>query len=149
MVILGPEASGTRYVAGLLRAANWSEENRIIRRSLPYGTGYPLLSELMAELDCNDTRVVLTSRRADVLGLSQVKNGHAADWQEGLRQAQRAYTWAMTECARMTVPFLLTSYEAFADPVYRGWVSDWALDGSDHEAAIAYGFVDGNAKYVP
>jgi len=148
VIVLGPEASGTRYTAALLEAANWDESNRLVRRSLPYAKGYPRLPAIMAELDRNDTRVILTSRRADCLGLSQVSNGHAATWQEGLVMAQRAYAWAITNCAQLMLPFLLTSYEAFADPGYRCWVADWAWDSSDHEAAVGYGWLDGNAKYL-
>jgi len=149
VIILGPEATGTRYTTRLLTAANWNEENRILRRSLPHNRTFPSLNHLMSEIDCNDTRVVLTSRRADVLGLSQVQNGHANTWQEALRMAQRAYAFAIGECARLLVPFLLTSYEAFADPSYRCWVADWAFETSDHEAATAFGFEDGNRKYLP
>lgn len=148
VVVLGPEASGTKYTATLLEAANWMESTRITRCSLPHDTRYVPLNEIMAEIDRNDTRVVLTSRRADALGLSQVKNGHAETWREGLVCAMRAYTWAIGECARLTVPFLLTSYEAFADPMYRVWVCDWALGTSDHDAAVAFGFIDGNVKYL-
>lgn len=147
VAIMGPEASGTKYTAALLEAANWNQDNRIIRRSLPYDTRYVGLDEIMAELDCNDTRVVLTSRRADILGRSQVANGHAADWAEALHNASRAWTWAIGECSRLLVPFLLTSYEAFADPAYRVWVCDWAFDTSDHAGAEAFGFIDGNVKY--
>lgn len=148
VAVMGPEASGTKYVTELLKAANWNEENRILHRSVPYGRRFTPLDEVMAELDRNDTRIVLCSRRADVLALSQVKNNHADDWQEALVQMQRAYAWVTGECSRLMVPFLLTSYESFADPTYRGWVADWALDTSNHEAAERFDFADGNAKYL-
>jgi hypothetical protein len=148
VVVLGPESSGTRYTESLLQAANWNAEDRLIRRSLPYDTAFVPLAAIMAELDCNDTRVVLTSRRADVLALSQVAHGHAPNWEDALVQVRRAYTWAIGECTRLAVPFLLTSYEAFADPRYRMWVCDWAWDTSDHDAALAHGYQDGNEKYL-
>lgn len=147
-IVLGPEASGTRYVGGLLTAANWNADNRLLRRSLPYAKGYPRMPAMLAELDRNDVRVVLTSRRADCLGLAQVRNGHAATWREAIVMAQRAYTWAVTSCVELAVPFLVTSYEAFADPTYRCWVADWCWDTSNHEAAVAYGWEDGNVKYL-
>lgn len=148
VVVFGPEASGTRYVTDLLTAANWNEENVILHRSVPYGRRFTPLDEVMAELDRNDTRVVICTRRADVLIASQVKNNHASDWTDSLIQQRRAYAWAVGECSRLMVPFLMTSYEAFADARYRTWVCDWALDTSDHAAADRFGFVDGNAKYL-
>lgn len=148
VVVLGPEASGTRYVTSLLEASSWDASNRLQRRSLPYDTGLPHLADLIAEMDRNDVRVVLTSRRADCLGLAQVYNGHAASWREALKMAERCYTWAIVNCSQLAVPFLLTAYEAFADPSYRCWVSDWAWDSSNHDAAVSHGFVDGNAKYL-
>lgn len=147
-IVLGPEASGTRYVAGLLERTMWDAEDRILRRSLPYDTGFPHLADLIAELDRNDVRVVLTSRRADCLGLAQVRNGHAASWRQALVMAQRCYAWAVSNCTQLMVPFLLTSYEAFADPGYRCWVADWAWDSANHDAALAWGWEDGNAKYL-
>lgn len=148
VVVMGPEASGSRFVTELLRAANWNEENVILHRSVPFGRRFVPLDEIMAELDRNDTRAVICSRRADVLSLSQVKNVHASDWREALIQMQRAYAWAIGECSRLMVPFLLVSYESFADARYRAWVSDWALDSSDHDAAERVEFADGNAKYL-
>lgn len=147
IVVYGPEASGTRYVTRLLEAASMDPANVVRHCSLPYGTRFVPLDELMGDIDRNDTRVVLTSRRADLLALSQVANGHAADWRAALLQARRAYGWAIGEALRLQVPFLLTSYEAFDDLAYRTWVCDWALDEADHAAAEGFGFVDGNEKY--
>jgi hypothetical protein len=145
---MGPEASGTRYVTALIQASDWTEGNVIVRRSVPFDRRFVPLDETMEEVDRNDTRVIVCARRADVLTLSAVQNGHSRDWREALIQQQRAYVWTMGECARLMVPFLLTSYESFTDPNYRTWVCDWALDSSDHGAAIAFGFTDGNEKYL-
>lgn len=147
VVVVGPESSGSRYVTAVLMAGN-QHGAAIAHRSAPYDRRFVPLDEIMGDLDRNDIRVVICSRRGDVLTLSQVRNGHAADTDDALVQIQRSYVWMLGECTRLMLPFLMTSYESFADPVYRLWVATWALDDPDSDAVVGIGFSDGNTRYL-
>ncbi len=143
VIVYGPEASGTRYVTQMLDATGGC----VRHCSLPMGAEYPALHSLMAMLDHNDTRVVITSRRTDALIKSQIRAGHVQNELEAITNIHRAYTWAIGECSRMSVPYLLTSYSNFEDPEYRVFVARWALDTIDEDAVRAFEFVDGDTKY--
>lgn len=163
VIVMGPEDSGTGYVRDLLVASgaelldpfDYRDEPArtkpsLVKVSLPNGREWPGLERLLARIDCNDPFVVITSRRWDVLEIAQVKAGHVGLKQDAIANARRAYTFALNEVARFSVPFILTSYEAFADPAYRSYVAWQALGlGSfDASAAYNYGFKDGNAKHL-
>lgn len=152
VVVYGPEASGTRYVTKLLERA--AQGNVAVKHcSLPYGPTYIPLHELMAQVDRNDVRVLITHRRVDVLVQSQVANGHVSDEESSLTVQQRAYTYAVQECARMHVPFMFVDYSTLSDAAYATYVLRWSLpsevtDEAVAQAVAALPYVDGDSKYM-
>lgn len=162
VVVLGPEDSGTGYVRDLIVAAgarlidpwvqrDFDDQPPVIKASLPNGAEWPTLDKLLGLIDVDDPFVVLTSRRWDVLGTAQVKTGHTDSTSETIANAQRAYVFALSEIARFHVPFVLTSYESFADRTYREYVASMALPNitlREYDAAGGYEFLDANAKHL-
>jgi len=145
VVIYGPEASGTKWLTQLIRSNAEDQEIPVLRYSLPFDTRYIPLAEILGQLDRNDTRVLITSRRIDCHIASQIKNGHAKDAKDALLQIQRAYSFIFSQVTPLQVLYLLVNYESLADEKYRQWVIEWALDCKASDLGV---FKDGNVQYL-
>ncbi|GII23127.1 hypothetical protein [Planosporangium mesophilum] len=127
-LLVGPESSGTKLTAELLRRAGCRSveilggddgpELRLdghpplIRRSLPHGHRWFTISELATLLGVEDVRVVVTTRDWFTMIDSQVARGLAADPETAVASIRRAYHDIFAGIRELDAPYLVSSYEA-------------------------------------
>jgi hypothetical protein len=139
-LVVGPESSGTKLTAELLRRAGCRSVEIIggddgpdlpadgrpplVRRSFPHGphwfTVHQLVALLGAEgIGAEDVQVVITGRDWFTMVDSQVARGLAADRETAFANIRRAYHDIFTGVGEFGLPYLLSSYEALtAQPRY-------------------------------
>jgi hypothetical protein len=127
-VLVGPESSGTKLTAELLRRAGCRSVEilggddgsalpldghpPLIRRSLPHGHLWCTVSELATLLGVEDVRVVVTTRDWFTMIDSQVARGLATDPETAVANIRRAYHDIFTGIRELDAPYLVSSYEA-------------------------------------
>lgn len=126
--MVGPESSGTRLTAGLLRAAGCRPvaivgrddgpdvplegQPPLVRRSMPHGDRWWTIEEMLAALEVDEVHAVVTMRDWFAMAESQVARRLAADVDAAFANIRRAYREIFTGLASAAVPFFVSSYEA-------------------------------------
>lgn len=158
-LVVGPESSGTRMTAGLLRAAGCRPvaivgrddgpdvpldgHPPLVRRSMPHGGRWWTIEEMLAALEVQEVRAVVTMRDWFAMVESQVARRLAPDAEAGFGAVRRAYSEILTGLVAASVPFVLSSYEAMvARPDYGARLLEFL--GLPAAALETY---DGNAKW--
>jgi hypothetical protein len=127
-LLVGPESSGTKLTAELLRRAGCRSVQIVggddgpdlpldgrpplVRRSFPHGVEWFTVRQLVALIDAADIQVVITSRDWFTMVDSQVARGLAADRGTAADKIRRAYREIFAGVAELGLPYLLSSYEA-------------------------------------
>lgn len=165
-LVLGPPASGTRMMTGLMISAGcWGdsgheqrldnnipdEELIVWRRSVPHGTGWPNLGALISELVCKSYNVtaLVMSRDWFAMSQAQAKEPYAPLYAPNkfttLDNLQRSYREIFGTLRQTNIPFSIVNYETL---VQRPHLALSALLGQLNlptpDRVIVY---DGNAKY--
>ncbi|HEV7898719.1 MAG TPA: hypothetical protein VGP31_12835 [Planosporangium sp.] len=127
-LLVGPESSGTKLTAELLRRAGCRSVEIVggddgpelpldghpplVRRSFPHGADWLTVTQLVALLGAEDVQVVVTTRDWFTMVDSQVARGLATDRETALANVRRAYRDIFTGICELGLPYLLSSYEA-------------------------------------
>ena len=127
-LVVGPESSGTRLVAELLRTAGCRSvaiighhdgpelprDGRppLVRRSLPHDFEWFAIPDLVRLLDTADAYAVVTTRDWFAMAESQVSRQLARDLDMAFANIRRAYRDIFTGLAELEIPFIVSSYEA-------------------------------------
>ncbi len=134
-LVVGPESSGTKMTAELLRTAGCRSvaiigdddgpelplDGRVplLRRSLPHGRRWIPVAEMLTLLDVDEVHAVVTTRDWVAMVDSQIARTLAPDRGSALARVRRAYAEIFTTLAERSVPFVLSSYEAMvSEPRY-------------------------------
>jgi hypothetical protein len=134
-LVVGPESSGTKMTAQLLRTAGCRSvaiigcddgpelplDGRVplLRRSLPHGARWIPVAEMVTLLDVDEVQAVVTTRDWVAMVDSQVARTLARDRGSALASVRRAYAEIFTTLAERSVPFVISSYEAMvSEPRY-------------------------------
>lgn len=165
-LVVGPEASGNRYLTRLLVSGgcagagdyhqpfdldNWhifvpSPEPQavVVCRSFPHAREWPCLVTMLGELaGCGYTATVLpVHRRTDFVLLSQVRAGHVASEQDAQRHYDKALELITDGIAASRAAFLPVCYDWLGKDAYRAWLaSRLGLE------LFTEAWIDGDAKY--
>ena len=133
--MVGPESSGTKLTAELLRRAGCRSVAMVggddgepspldghpplVRRSFPHGRCWPVVRDLVAELGVPDVQAVVTSRDWFTMADSQVNRRLVADQAMAIAHIRRAYQEIFAGLAELGLSFVVSSFEAFtAQPAY-------------------------------
>jgi hypothetical protein len=127
-LVVGPESSGTKLTAELLRRAGCRSVEilggddgpdlpldghpPLVRRSFPHGPHWFTVPALVALLGAEDVHVVVTARDWFTTVDSQVGRRLAADRETASANIRRAYHDIFAGIAELGLPYLLSSYEA-------------------------------------
>ncbi|GAA1820971.1 hypothetical protein HC028_11685 [Planosporangium flavigriseum] len=144
-LLIGPESSGTKLTAELLRRAGCrsvgiiggddgpqlpaDDRPRLLRRSFPHGFEWFTVRDLVALLDAEgvkaegvkaeDVQVVITTRDWFTMVDSQLNRRLAADRETAFANLRRAYREIFAGVFELGLPYLVSSYEALtAQPRY-------------------------------
>jgi hypothetical protein len=139
-LLIGPESSGTKLTAELLRRAGCRSVEIVggddgpqlpadgrpplVRRSFPHGFEWFTVRQLVAlldaeDVDAEDVQVVITTRDWFTMADSQVNRRLAADRETAFANIRRAYRDIFTGVCELGLPYLVSSYEALtAQPRY-------------------------------
>jgi hypothetical protein len=134
-LLVGPESSGTKLTAELLRRAGCRSVEIVggddgqdlpvdghpplVRRSFPHGPHWFTVRQLVALLGAEDVQVVITTRDWFTMIDSQVGRGLAADRDTAFANIRRAYRDIFAGVAELGLLYVLSSYEALtAQPRY-------------------------------
>jgi hypothetical protein len=126
-LVVGPESSGTKLTAELLRRAGCRSmaivggddgpelpldgHHPLIRRSFPHGGDWPSFTDLVRLLAVDEVHVVVTARDWVAMVSSQVNRNLAADRPTALDNVRRAYREIFSGICALDLPFILSSYE--------------------------------------
>ncbi len=158
-LVVGPESSGTKLTAALLRAAGCRSTAIIggddgpelpldgrpplVRRSLPHDYEWWSIEDLVALLDVDQIHAVVTTRDWFAMADSQVVRGLTPDTATSFANIRRAYGAIFTGLAAASLPFFLSSYEAMVSrPDYAPRLLEFL--GLPRASLPTY---DGNAKW--
>jgi hypothetical protein len=134
-LVIGPESTGTKLSAALLRAAGCryvaieggddgaelplAGRPPLIRRSLPWGhpgagqsRTWPKVADLLSLLAVDDPHAVVTTRDWFATARSQVDRGLVSDEQTAIANIRRAYGEIFATLRELGVPFSIATYEA-------------------------------------
>jgi hypothetical protein len=127
-LVIGPESSGTKLTAELLRRAGCRSvaivggddgaalrldgHPPLIRRSFPHGAEWPTVADLVSLLAVPDVQVVVTTRDWFAMTESQVNRRLAACREIAVGNIRRAYRDIFAGLSTLNLPFLVSSYEA-------------------------------------
>jgi hypothetical protein len=134
-LLVGPESSGTKLTAELLRRAGCRSieilggddgpqrpldgHPPLLRRSFPHGPYWVSLRQLVELLGADDVQVVITTRDWFAMVDSQVGRRLAADHDTAVANIRRAYRDIFAGVAELGLPYVVSSYEALiAQPRY-------------------------------
>jgi hypothetical protein len=134
-LIVGPESSGTKLTAELLRRAGCRSvaivggddgpelpldgHPPLLRRSFPHGHDWLTVRQLVELLGTDDVQVVITTRDWFTMVDSQVARRLAADRETAFGNIRRAYHDIFNGVSELRLPYLVSSYEALtAQPRY-------------------------------
>ncbi len=127
-LVVGPESSGTRLTAELLRQAGCRSvaiagdhdgpelprDGRppLVRRSLPHDFEWFAIRDLARLLGTPAVYAVVTTRDWFAMAESQVSRQLARDLDVAFANIRRAYRDIFTGVAELDLPFIVSSYEA-------------------------------------
>ena len=160
-LVLGPESSGTRLVTRCLIAAGCEGSgdhyqtfdssledagNLIVwRRSLPYGSHWPDMREMLVSLRQHgyEVRVLATVRSHYCMVQSQLAAQHACSVSEAERHIAQAMIRIVTFVSQFNLPVRYVTYEevVHSTEAFSRTLEEWGLRWKT-------GIRDGNAKYL-
>ena len=161
ILILGPEATGTRLLTTILISAgavgdathfqpfddgNISGDLIVWRRSVPHMKKWLNLQDMLESLEGYDVCAVVTVRDWWCTEKSQVRNAHVPNVETAAVNMARSYREIFGQLATFNVPFSVVVYEslvAYPHSVQRALMSDLGLDFPRRFVSV----VDGNRKY--
>lgn len=172
-LVVGPEASGTRYLAYLLstggavthylpgQCEGWASHaegdwelilpsgphpnNIIVARSFPFAGQWPSIPVLIGKLVKSryTVRVLVVVRHPRIVELSQVRAGHVLNMEEARANIARAYTLIFSGLRLACADFAVVPYQSLALAGARVWLQEVCR----LPTAPAAPWKDGDAKY--
>jgi hypothetical protein len=127
-LVVGPESSGTKLTAELLRRAGcrsaatdgggdgsqlaFDEHPPLVWCTFPHGRLWPKIAHLVPLLNVHEVYAVVTTRDWFAMSESQVNRRLAVDRQTAVGNIRRAYHEIFSGIGALGLPFLVSSHEA-------------------------------------
>lgn len=167
-IVVGPEASGNRYLGRLLVSAgcagsgthhqpfdkdNWNfelpepyPEKVVLVRSFPHAKAWPDLVTLKRKFDHYgyETTVLILFRDPWVVQESQIKEGHVANREMAFAHYQRAYSLIFEDIEQGELDFRIVPYSSLGRREFR----EWLFQSLDLQPVNPERFQDGDLKYL-
>jgi len=160
-LVLGPESSGTRLVTRCLIAAGcqgWGDHAQgfdtsldgagdliVWRRSLPHGSQWPDLRQMLLALRCHgyDVRVLVIVRSHYCTVRSQIRARHVENQSQAERNIAQAMCRIVSFVSESNLPVRYVTYEEVVhnSEAFSRTLEQWGLKWRT-------GLRDGNAKYL-
>lgn len=134
-IVVGPEASGTRFVTNCLISAgcfgdsghtqrldsevDTSKDLLVFRRSLPHAKDWPDIGQLVNKFKVFDysVKLLIMVRDVDCLIQSQLRNKHTPDRERAIAHIEEAYRMIGKFIAENPeIPFHYVPYESLLEP---------------------------------